>query len=187
MPTPESKACTKCGETKPLSEYYAEARFPDGHRPDCKECRLAQCLAYSRANAAERAAAQRARRAANLEAHRARERTYAGVNREAKAAYARAFYREHSERWDGYRAKRKAQKYNREHRPYTRREIYDRDGGRCCMCGVEVPFAPHGFHIDHIVPLSLDGADTPANVQLACPPCNMTKHTRLEGQIHFAV
>jgi hypothetical protein len=37
---PEShKICTKCGETKPLSDFYREPTTADGHRPDCKECK----------------------------------------------------------------------------------------------------------------------------------------------------
>lgn len=32
------KKCTKCGETKPLSEFGKDARKPDGRRPSCKVC-----------------------------------------------------------------------------------------------------------------------------------------------------
>ena len=32
------KSCTKCGESKPLSEYYKQADKADGHRKECKEC-----------------------------------------------------------------------------------------------------------------------------------------------------
>lgn len=45
MTIPESKTCTKCGETKPLSEYHKHAQCADGHRPDCKECHRAACKA----------------------------------------------------------------------------------------------------------------------------------------------
>ena len=38
----ESKTCTKCGETKPLSEFYGNsARASDGLNSQCKECKLA--------------------------------------------------------------------------------------------------------------------------------------------------
>lgn len=40
------KICTRCGERKPWSQYYAAARWPDGtmRRPGsrCKECDLAR-------------------------------------------------------------------------------------------------------------------------------------------------
>lgn len=32
------KQCTKCGETKPLTEFHAH-KWGDGRRPDCKACR----------------------------------------------------------------------------------------------------------------------------------------------------
>ncbi|HEY9285902.1 MAG TPA: hypothetical protein VIP46_20805 [Pyrinomonadaceae bacterium] len=33
-----AKTCSKCGGLKPLSEFYAHARSPDGRRPECKRC-----------------------------------------------------------------------------------------------------------------------------------------------------
>lgn len=32
------KTCTKCGETKPLSGFYADRRTPGKTRPSCKKC-----------------------------------------------------------------------------------------------------------------------------------------------------
>lgn len=35
------KQCTKCLQSKPLSEFYKASRLNDGHRPDCKGCHIA--------------------------------------------------------------------------------------------------------------------------------------------------
>jgi len=34
----QTKVCTACKETKPLSEFYADKRQRDGHYSSCKAC-----------------------------------------------------------------------------------------------------------------------------------------------------
>jgi HNH endonuclease len=48
-----------------------------------------------------------------------------------------------------------------------------RDGGRCRQCG-----STQNLHFDHIIPVSKGGANTVANIQLLCGPCNRTKSAR---------
>jgi hypothetical protein len=45
-----------------------------------------------------------------------------------------------------------------------------RDGGRCRQCGSTVD-----LHFDHVIPWSKGGANTVANIQLLCGPCNRRK------------
>jgi hypothetical protein len=44
------KPCKKCGETKPLSEFYRAAGMRDGYRSECKVCHLAQQKLWYQAN-----------------------------------------------------------------------------------------------------------------------------------------
>lgn len=39
------KKCSKCSESKPLTEFHKEARKPDGHSPWCKPCKNAHATA----------------------------------------------------------------------------------------------------------------------------------------------
>lgn len=50
-----------------------------------------------------------------------------------------------------------------------------RDGGRCVECG-----AP-ASEVDHIVPVSLGGADDIANVRSLCHACHAGVHPRGRG------
>lgn len=47
--------------------------------------------------------------------------------------------------------------------------------GQCAFC--LTPLGT-GFHLDHIVPLSRGGLHDDSNLQLLCPPCNMSKGAR---------
>ncbi len=55
-----------------------------------------------------------------------------------------------------------------------RRAVFERDGGRCVQC--EGSF---DLQYDHVIPLSLGGATTVANLQLLCADCNTRKGATL--------
>jgi hypothetical protein len=187
MSAPESKTCTKCDETKPLSEYYRQANCRGGHRPDCKDCVKARTRATKATPRAKESDEERRRDAEYRKAAARRSRAYYKANRAARHAYNRAYYLANPEAIQRGVAKRRARKLGVEHQPYTRTEIFDRDGGWCRGCRRTLTNEPYGFEIDHIVPLSLGGPDTPANVQLMCRSCNREKWNRLEGQIHMPI
>jgi hypothetical protein len=51
-----------------------------------------------------------------------------------------------------------------------KRFVWQRDGGRCVACG-----ARERLEFDHIIPVSLGGANSARNVQLLCQDCNRHK------------
>ena len=55
-----------------------------------------------------------------------------------------------------------------------RRAVFERDGGRCVECGENFD-----LQYDHVIPLSLGGATTLANLQLLCADCNRRKGATL--------
>jgi 5-methylcytosine-specific restriction endonuclease McrA len=44
-----------------------------------------------------------------------------------------------------------------------------------CVCGGDLSTS---YHVDHMVPLSRGGTDSPKNLQLLCPPCNHSKRNK---------
>lgn len=48
--------------------------------------------------------------------------------------------------------------------------------GACPCCRADL--STTGHHLDHIMPLALGGTNTDDNVQLLCPPCNLSKHAK---------
>lgn len=88
------KACTRCGETKPLSQFHRNRNSPDGHASACKPCRIAGVKAAQDKRRAEMgeeaylamvAANQRARRRLNDDAE-AYDRDYMRARHQATAA-----------------------------------------------------------------------------------------------------
>lgn len=75
------------------------------------------------------------------------------------------------------RRQMRARKRGQVHEPYTLREIAERDGWRCHLCGGRVPDRPYTAHdkdptIDHLIPQSHGGDDIKSNVALAHNRCN---------------
>ena len=52
--------------------------------------------------------------------------------------------------------------------------MFERDGGQCVECG-----GNFDLEYDHVIPFSLGGATTVANLQLLCGDCNRTKGATL--------
>lgn len=182
----QSKRCSQCGGHKPLSDFHKHPEGKHGRRPECKVCWNAICKARRDANLEVHRAKDRERYQREKDKRKAAARAYYHANREAQKAVRRAHYEANKEAYAAWTATSKARRRGVERQPYTRREIYDRDGGRCRLCNIDLPYGPNAFHLDHIVPIFLGGPDIPSNVQLACQPCNRSKWANLDGQTYFA-
>lgn len=55
----------------------------------------------------------------------------------------------------------------------VRFEVLRRDNHACRYCGQAAPDVK--LHVDHVIPTTLGGADTPENLVTACAPCNLGK------------
>jgi hypothetical protein len=59
-----------------------------------------------------------------------------------------------------------------------RRQVIQRAANRCEYCGLSQAGQEATFHIDHVVPVTAQGATTLANLALACVSCSLRKGSR---------
>lgn len=58
-------------------------------------------------------------------------------------------------------------------------QVRDRAAGRCEYCRMHQSIQGATFHIEHVIPRSIGGADDLNNLVLACPSCNLHKSNRV--------
>lgn len=126
---PAMKRCKKCGELKPLDEFYRSSGMRDGRRNDCKPCNLAEKAARYRANprpAIERVQRWQRENAKRLNATRRRRRELPEVKRRERAGHLKRKYGLTLEHYE---------------------EILADQGGGCAICGRKP--GKISLHIDH--------------------------------------
>ena len=69
--------------------------------------------------------------------------------------------------------------------PFSRANIYARDGHRCQYCGVEHPVGDLTF--DHVLPVSQGGKKNWENIVTSCIDCNRRKGGRTPAQAGMRV
>lgn len=65
----------------------------------------------------------------------------------------------------------------------NRSELWERDGGKCHLCGKRCD--PNNWHADHLVPLSLGGSHTMANLAVSHPTCNLRRNNTGSAQLRL--
>ena len=65
--------------------------------------------------------------------------------------------------------------------PFTRKNILDRDHGRCAYCGCSLNMST--MTLDHVYPLTLGGLNDWMNVRAACTACNGEKGSKTLSEL----
>lgn len=169
------KTCTRCGQTKPLSEFNSDKRHKDDHTSECRACHreIVREVDHKRREA---------------EPEKIRESTRRSVRkwRAANPEYSREYWQAHPEKNRANSAKRRALKRKATIGDLTAiARIYDvaanSDHVRCYLCGELIPNGER--HVDHIVPLSKGGLHTASNLAIACAACNLSKYAKLPEEV----
>ena len=186
-----SKACTKCGASKPLAEFSRRSSKKNGLQHRCKSCVCVAAAAWYAANPEKARAANAARRSANPEKARAAHAAWYAANhkkvRAASAAWRAAnpeAVRAASAAWSAANPEAKrTHNQNRRARklaaggqlPQGLAEKLLKLQRGTCACGCK-QLLGDDYHLDHIMPLALGGSNTDDNIQLLRSRCNQQKN-----------
>lgn len=184
---PDAKACTKCHETKPLSEFHRSKATADGRCYTCKDCARAKSRQWQ-ANNKERAKAYRESRKehyarlkrewddANREYVRQRSREWYAANKEYAAECDREYKAANRERYTAYQHNRDARlKVAGTHTGEEIQKMYEDQQGLCAYC--EMPLFGT-YQVDHMLPVSRGGANDWTNLAVTCEQCNWQKKAK---------
>jgi len=160
----KTKTCTKCGKTKPLTEFHKRMSRKCGVQSRCKVCRNAVNAKYSAKYYAENSekvlASQAKYKKDNLDKYRAYNQRYRASKLNAPGDFTAADWK-------------------------AKLEYY---GYRCRYCGIHKSETSEGWlEADHAIPLSQGGTNFISNIVPACKSCNCSKGTKtfteyLDGQ-----
>lgn len=190
----DRKVCTKCGETKLLTDFSPRKLGIGGRHSRCKKCRSEdQRGAYAADPEPHRASASAWAKANPVE-HTAKGLRWAAAHLDNGRARTARHRQSNPERWaEQNRAaahRRRVTIAGGEFERFDDTEIFERDEWMCqvqnCVCpgGRAIdPKLKNGFwrvSLDHAIPVSRGGSHTRSNVQAAHFRCNLLKGTRLE-------
>jgi 5-methylcytosine-specific restriction endonuclease McrA len=188
----EYKTCTRCGQTKPISDYYWETYY-DRPKAACKLC------CNKATNEGRRKNPEKYRKQ-NLEYYyankdelneyrRAKWPEVYEQTKEYRLAQRKAHMKAHPEKVREMARKRRAKKRANGWEKYTEAQVLEMHGAVCHICGGEIDLTLNrkignegwemSLHIDHVIPISKGGPDKLSNVKPSHGKCNLKKRATL--------
>lgn len=164
----ETKRCTRCGEEKPVAEFYAKSGHPGKYRPRCKSCVGVVTKAYT---------GRPEIKAKVAEYQREWHRRHPGLSGQRSRQYRELYPEMQRAGTANYRAKAIGAPGRLSRELFN--ALWVAQAGQCFYCSV--PLAT-GYHTDHRTPLIRGGSNEPENICLACPACNDSKGKRTEHE-----
>lgn len=188
----DCQTCTKCGETKPLSEYYSNGK--NGLHQSCKQCQRDVAKKARLANPEAFKERDKAKHVQNRDARLAKMREYSANNADRRAETERKRYEAEKDRIKArnyaYRSERPGlvRAWNNARRAVEKRatplwadykqiaEFYELAARLTQETG-----EPH--HVDHVIPLrgtTVSGLHVQHNLQVLKAVDNLKKGARVE-------
>lgn len=171
------KHCSQCGETKPLSDFYANHRNTDGCATRCKLCSHELVIRWRNQHLTQMRARQKKYNQNYCERHPDRRKESQQNWQKRHPAKTRATVR-----------RRRALKRGLHETFNAKQEAFVRDfwDNRCAICGRWHQPGEKAFPIDHWQPLSKGHVLTMATAVLMCESCNGGKWNRYPNEFYSA-
>jgi len=182
------------GLSRKRNRKAADAKYRKAHRAEItaskaiyREAHKAQIAAYNAGYNKIHKTQKAIRGAKRYKEHKtqiaAQCTVYRKTHKIQTAATVAAWHKGHMDKVRDIKARRRALKAGATVEKVNRALVYERDSGRCHLCGRKVN--PKKWHLDHIIPLSKGGEHSYRNVAVACPKCNMSKGAKVRGQLRL--
>lgn len=168
-----TKACTKCGEVKELTDFYKRKDASDGYAYECKKCNKNRNSNWYQTNSDYWKNRMREKRIDNPEPGRTRSRLYAIKNRESNRLRSREWAKNNPDRRVIQNHLRRTRKRGNGVFVVLEKEIRRLKNSPCVNCGQK-----HKITLDHIVSLKRGGRHSIGNLQPLCSACNSSKQDK---------
>jgi len=196
------KRCSKCGESKPVSEYWRHTDQQDGLNSVCNNCvRRNRSAEYYAANRDKIKAYRAKYYAANRDKIKASQAKYRAANRGKIKAYQAKYHASNADEKKERKARCRAASANEKKERRARWRAANRDksaaygmrrrarkgngGGKATAKQIRARWELYGEtcyicgdaaeETDHVIPLAAGGMNWPANLRPVCRSCNNVK------------
>lgn len=167
------KQCSKCGETKPHSEYHHDKHSKDGHVQRCKSCVQIKSKQWLENNRQRNIESCKARYLANPESYKKRSKEWAINNPDWKAQTNRQYQLNNPHVYRATKQRRKIRKAQNGEYAISNKEWIKLYSSPCIYCG-----SNKDIQADHVIPIARGGTHGIGNLVPACKTCNTSKRER---------
>lgn len=172
------KTCSKCKVVKPFFDFGKHNQTKDGYKSRCKICNAEEMRGYYATHADSVKKSVNLWISKNKDKHSSYVQKWLQKNVEKKKASNSIWKKCRNDLVNASTQKRRATK--RSQLGVVSKNIVEKmmrsQRHLCINCKTDLKQS--GYHIDHIMPLSLGGIHADENLQLLCPTCNIKKHNK---------
>ena len=171
------KSCSSCNKSLPLEMFNKDKSKKDGLSSSCSDCNKERSKKWREENRERFLLSMRNWYQENKEHACAANRKWASENVDLMRKYGREWASRNKEYTLMQVHKRRAKKREVGGKLSVglKEKLYKLQKGKCACCGANLDGV---FHMDHIVPLALGGANIDSNIQLLRPACNSSKNAK---------